>query len=265
MNPILKAKDTIWWYKPSTVDLEKVKIKDGAFLLSGDWVFHTIQWEWNWAWVPTTFVRLHICNLSCSFCDTWYTWKRDEKAFYDEPYTVYTEELEPLVRMAQDKAWVERYIKNVTFTWGEPLLHQKQIEDFMRLHPEYTVQIETNWTIAPSSFLLKNAKFNCSPKLASSWHISRVALKEAVLKAIAQANAENCFKFVCSEDYDVLDVVDFYSWIIPLSQIYIMPEWVTKEENYSVFERIMPVILAKGLKVSFRGQNIMFDGAKRWV
>lgn len=73
MNTILKASDVKGTYKPTKEDLEKVRMKLNSFKLSGDWVFHTIQGEGNWIGKPTTFVRLHFCNLKCSWCFSWNT------------------------------------------------------------------------------------------------------------------------------------------------------------------------------------------------
>jgi 7-carboxy-7-deazaguanine synthase len=36
-------------------------------------IFSTIQGEGKFAGYPTTFVRLHGCNMRCSFCDTMYS------------------------------------------------------------------------------------------------------------------------------------------------------------------------------------------------
>lgn len=73
MDEILKASDTKWGYIPSKEDKEKVRFKPDHLMLSGDGIFHTIQGEWNWIWRQTTFIRLHMCNLQCSWCFVWGT------------------------------------------------------------------------------------------------------------------------------------------------------------------------------------------------
>ena len=46
-------------------------------------IFQSIQGEGINMGIPTAFLRLAVCNLSCSWCDTRYTW--DWKAYdYDQ-------------------------------------------------------------------------------------------------------------------------------------------------------------------------------------
>lgn len=151
----------------------------------------------------------------------------------------------------------------MTFTGGEPLLQQKMIEQFMRLNPEYTVQIETNGTVLPSPYLLENAKFNCSPKLDNSGNPEHIAFKPTVLQIIARTK-DVCFKFVCRTEEDIDEVLGKYPFI-PRSAIFIMPEGVRKEENTAVYEVIINKIIKEGVSTTPRLQNIAFDGAKRGV
>ena len=49
-------------------DPEKLRFKKGMLKLSGDGIFYTLQGEGPTMGEPATFVRLHICNLACSWC-----------------------------------------------------------------------------------------------------------------------------------------------------------------------------------------------------
>lgn len=49
------------------------------FRVSGDGVFYTLQGEGASMGRPATFLRLHHCNLDCSWCDAWYTWDQRSK------------------------------------------------------------------------------------------------------------------------------------------------------------------------------------------
>lgn len=59
-------------------------------------------------------------------------------------------------------------IYDVTFTGGEPLMHQRQIVRWIKDNPQYSIQIETNGTLPIMPELAAIARFNCSPKLQMS-------------------------------------------------------------------------------------------------
>lgn len=261
----LKASDIKWWYKPTRDDKANIAPKSGCFKVSWDGVFHTIQWEWQFAWIPTTFVRLHFCNLQCSWCDARYTRKSDTKEYWTEPTDIPIWALYKQIERAQQDKWIEWYvIWNVTFTWWEPLLQQKQIIEFMKMYPDFFVQIETNWTIMPDKFLLEKASFNCSPKLENSKNQFKRRYVENVVREIANVDW-SCFKFVCETKEDIDEVTKTYLPIIPRHKIRIMPEWVTVEENRKVMDKIIDYILSCWYNVALRWQNVMRDWAKRGV
>jgi organic radical activating enzyme len=155
-------------------------------------------------------------------------------------------------------------VQDITITGWEPLIQQKMIEDFcLLLDDARHIQIETNGTIMPSKFILDRCKFNCSPKLSMSWNEARLAYNTKVLTTLADKD-DTCFKFVFKNKDDIDEVLKQYDFL-SRCQIWFMPEWVTKEENAIVFEETIDYILSTGCNVAIRGQNIMRDGAKRWV
>lgn len=72
-------------------------------------IFKSIDGEGKRAGLPTTFIRLHGCNLSCSYCDSKYACTGDE-------YTEMTPE-----QIIQSV--LELGVSSVTVTGGEPLIH----------------------------------------------------------------------------------------------------------------------------------------------
>lgn len=72
-------------------------------------IFKSIDGEGKRAGLPTTFIRLHGCNLSCSYCDSKYACIGDE-------YTEMT--VEQITQSVLDLG-----VNSVTVTGGEPLIH----------------------------------------------------------------------------------------------------------------------------------------------
>lgn len=269
MDTAIKASGTKWWYTPTKEQKVSVRMKADHFKLSWDGIFHTIQWEWPLSGRPTTFVRLHHCNLKCDWCDARYTRKTDTEEFYTEPYDVKADELRKLIEAEQKKFWIK--VPNVTLTWWEPLMQRMQIDKFMHgIMAEnlgIIVQIETNWTLMPSDLLLGNSLvyFNCSPKLWVSWNDRKRRYSEKVLKKLSSLGHRTAFKFVFKTIEDIKEVEEKYLEFIDPKQIRLMPEWVTTEENREVFSTTMHYILKTGYNVAIRGQNVMRDWAIRWV
>lgn len=257
----LKASDQIWWYKPTKEDKANIQRKPWYFKLSWDGVFHTIQWEWQFAWRPTVFIRLHLCNLQCAWCDAWYTRKTDTKEYYQEPQDISIDELYEKIK----EVWWS--CRDITFTWWEPLLQQWYILTFLDLYwDEFDrIQIETNWTIPPVQWLEKNPKvyFNCSPKLSMSWNDYKMRYRENILKLLQDTN-RSIFKFVFKNIKDIDEITIAYPFL-KTENIRLMPEWVLVEEHRAVFDKTIDFILKTWYNVAVRTQSIMRDWAKRWV
>lgn len=116
-------------------------------------VFHSIQGEGSLCGMPSTFIRLALCNLSCSWCDAAYTWKG--KVEWDE---VPIEELVAQVEHA-----------HVVLTGGEPT-YAEGFGKLCRALSEngHHVTVETNGTIWPADALRFVDLWSVSPKLGSS-------------------------------------------------------------------------------------------------
>ena len=98
-------------------------------------IFKSIEGEGLRTGLPAVFIRLHGCNLRCSYCDSMYA---VEGCDYKQ------------MSVAQILDAVKEYgdITHVTLTGGEPLIHP-DVEDLLcQLSGNgYRVNIETNGTV----------------------------------------------------------------------------------------------------------------------
>lgn len=156
-------------------------------------IFRSIQGEGKLAGTPMTFIRLHGCNLSCSWCDT--------------PQDGYTEmSIEEIVNQVEDK-WA-------CLTGGEPVIHKRLTELAQVLRRNgYRVALETNGTKEVS-----RADFDwicVSPKSSSP-------------NQIAMWNAHEIKLLVGSGLYNVDDLLASESWDF-LYRYSLLPIW---DDNY---------------------------------
>lgn len=114
----------------SNVEAMKMKVVE---------VFTSIDGEGKRAGLPTTFIRLHGCNLNCSFCDTRYGCEGDDYR---------TMSVKEIVDWCDGLG-----VKSVTLTGGEPLIHPgaKMLVEQL-LERGYWVNVETNGTVDVNKF-----------------------------------------------------------------------------------------------------------------
>ena len=79
--------------------------------------FLSIDGEGPTAGELATFIRFQGCNLRCSWCDTKYSWAKEDITEKLNAYEIY-------------KYIKNNKVKNVTLTGGEPLI-QNNIEEFL--------------------------------------------------------------------------------------------------------------------------------------
>jgi 7-carboxy-7-deazaguanine synthase len=214
-------------------------------------VFRSIQGEGASAGEKATFLRLAMCNLSCSWCDTPYTWdfKRYRKA--DE---VHPRPIESIAEMLGDP---ERLI----ITGGEPLLQQKALASLLARIPTRTaVEVETNGTIAPWPALLKRVnQWNLSPKLPSSGETEERAIDADVLQTFL-ATGQAWLKLVVENDADLSvadDLIDQLCW--PRERVLMMPQARTRVELKARAPWVEARATERGLAISPRLHILRWD------
>jgi len=158
-NPVLK---------PSKGDGKQLSLVDGR-------VFQTIQGEGPYSGRRAIFIRLHGCNLACTFCDTEFSNPNDPVVTIDE-----------IVKQCLD------YGKNnlIVITGGEPFRQNiAPLIDLLRVHGYYRIQIETAGTLDIPTI---DAEIVVSPKTPT---ISERAynLASAFKYVISASNAHDGF------------------------------------------------------------------------
>lgn len=211
----------------------------------------TIQGEGPSAGRRAGFLRLGLCNLDCSWCDTPYTWDwtgKNGKA-YDKA---------DLERVSLERV-VER-LRNmnvllVVITGGEPLIQQKNLSTLvaaLRLSG-LRVEIETNGTIAPAPTLdTWEPRYNVSPKLANSGVDRDRAWKLDALRALVETDRA-IFKFVVTGEADLEEVDLLVARAdLPTSRVWVMPEGRTQERLSQVLKGVADAAIARRYNVSTR-------------
>ncbi|MFJ8752172.1 7-carboxy-7-deazaguanine synthase QueE [Streptomyces sp. NPDC102441] len=182
----------------------------------------TFQGEGPSTGVPALFIRLAQCNLTCSWCDTKYTWDWKQ---YDIKKETHRRSVDELITWA-----LACDTELVVISGGEPLLQQRALVHLVRglLADGKRVEFETNGTVAPDpQLLMDGVRFNVSPKLANSGVAEDKRVIPTALEVFA-SSGRAVFKFVTrtvAELDEIQQLVDRHH----LAPVYVMPEGTTAE------------------------------------
>lgn len=180
-------------------------------------IFFSLQGEGVSAGEPRLFIRFSGCNLACFFCDTKY--HVDSRELTDQDKML----------LAKNSYWC--------ITGGEPLLHQREIMDLIRIYSPLIVEIETNGSVPITEEALKSeffldeiTLFNISPK-EPRFQPKQICPEPILLK---QMPSEFYYKvkFVYSDKKSenfIKKIVKKYK--VPAKNVWIMAEGKTREEQ----------------------------------
>lgn len=206
----------------------------------------TIQGEGPTQGKHVMFLRLAFCNLSCTWCDTKYTW---DWQHYDKTKEV--KEVDNDILLKQ----LESPCKAVVISGGEPLLQQRQLLTLVgglkKLN--YWVEVETNGTVVPDRLFLELVnQVNCSPKLSNSGDSKERRIKSKALTTLV-ASPKVFFKFVVSGENDIDEVWDYVNdFAIPRHRVYLMPLGKTQGELCTTVELTQKMAQHYGFNYSSR-------------
>ena len=193
-------------------------------------VFYSIQGEGKTMGIPSVFVRLGGCNLMCGGMGTQFDGELHNGAEWRcDTVEVWMKAKAKEIKNILPKDCVTA-IKNgahVILTGGEPMMQQTSLESFIRyvkkeINEDAYFEVETNATILPNEFLLKEINlWNCSPKLSNSGNDKSMSFKPEVIKELNKFHT--IFKFVINNKKQWKELEDLYLPIIDRRKIYLMP------------------------------------------
>ena len=187
-------------------------------------IFYSLQGEGVTAGTPTVFLRLAMCNLSCTWCDTKYTWDWQSYDFQREVISLPIEEVERRV--------LGFGYPHLVITGGEPLMQQTALAPLaLSLNSRgFYCEVETNGTLIPVPEMVEAvSQWNVSPKLHNS---GNQPSRREVPQALATFRDLDTayFKFVIVEPGDVEEVLGLVErYGIPPQRVLLMPEGVTPQ------------------------------------
>ena len=259
------------------------KIDPNKLLISSD--FYSVQGEGISTGVPSYFIRLGLCNLTCGMSNRFLKALINEKELADGEIFKGDLELEGKATWTCDStsqwAWrgedkdfqylIDRWkeqgiyddVKNGTihliWTGGEPTIkgHQEAITNFLTYWYEQDnsikpySEIETNGTVEIEDNLFEQLhQINSSPKLTNSGMTEKQRIKPEAIKRIME-HSNYTFKFVISNEEDVQEIFrDFIvPFSIPLTNVVCMPGL----DSQTDFHERTQFVLEMAKKYKFRG------------
>lgn len=213
----------------------------------------TIQGEGPLVGLPATFLRLMGCNLSCSWCDTPYTWDASRFDLAAEGTTRTAADLVDDIVLRGEHLLV--------ISGGEPMLQQDKLVELLQLLPAgWRVQVETAGTIEPAAALTRFVEYVVSIKLDHSGNgperYQPLAIEE--LQATRKVLA---WKFVVQSEDD-LPEVDHLVRRHQLHPVYVMPEGVVAGVLQARLSRLAPHIIERGYAITPRLHIDLFGNTR---
>lgn len=216
----------------------------------------TIQGEGPSAGQVAMFVRLGQCNLSCTWCDTAYSWDYSRYDLHQELRRQPTSEIATRVMAGRAPLMV--------LTGGEPALQSTEGAALARKVAVVGVrtEVETNGSVPLGQLAEVASLIVVSPKLSNSGLPERARLRWSILETLSLA--EHCvFKFVVRDPLELAEVDRIVARLgLAPSRTWIMPEGTKPNQVATAMRRLAPEVVARGWSLSGRLQLTLW-GDKR--
>lgn len=220
-------------------------------------IFYSVQGEGVNVGRPAVFLRLALCNLACSWCDTKYTWDWQQ---YDPK--------EQIVEIPANEIQREILRHNCTYlvvTGGEPMLQQKQLIPLLQhlKNKEFDIEVETNGTIIPSPELAGLVDhWSVSPKLQNSGNpqLSR-EIPEAYRFFVEVPSSH--FKYVIQNEDDFAEVQSIMQKFgVAPGRTFLMPEAQNTESLLERSRWLVELCKSHGCLYSTRLQILLWGNSR---
>ena len=176
-------------------------------------IFTSIDGEGARTGLPCTFIRIHTCNLHCSYCDSRYACEGED---YKEMY------LDEIVEVVENNR-----IPAVTITGGEPLLHDNVYHLIETLAKRsYCINIETNGSIDLSrlDYLRYRLGDFGNIMITMDWKCESSGMSSYMKESNFQyLNKYDVLKFVVGNHEDLTQMKHILSSYLILAQIFVSP------------------------------------------
>ncbi|MCP2342956.1 7-carboxy-7-deazaguanine synthase QueE [Actinomadura rupiterrae] len=204
----------------------------------------TVQGEGASLGQCAVFVRLGLCNLTCAWCDTPFTWDRARFDLRQQLTGVSREEIWERIRAVPAPL--------VVITGGEPLIQQRRLTWLIDrcCAAGRLVEIETNGTLVPSRPLQQcRVQFNVSVKLANSGVPAARRIRPEAIRALAKARTR--WKFIVTGIADLEEIAELQNRF-GLSPIWVMPEGSDAATSLRLLQELADPVLARGWNLTPR-------------
>ncbi len=221
-------------------------------------IFFSVQGEGVHAGTPSVFLRTYYCNLTCTWCDSKYTWLNQNAAVSGVNY-------DPMAVDNILQKLMSFGCKHLVITGGEPLLHQNRLMELISQLKEsgFFIEIETNGTIAPADELQEQIDcFNVSPKTENSLVQESVRIRPESLRSFVHSG-KAWFKFVVCEPDDLAEIMTIIAtYHIPRERVLLMPEGIDVTTISERARWLVEICKQNGFRFSPRLHILLF-GNKR--
>lgn len=225
----------------------------------------TIQGEGPNVGRAAMFLRLAGCNLTCTWCDTAFSWDLTrldpERPARDSSVSDVLASLDP--RSAVTGAAAPA-VTHLVITGGEPLLQASALVILARgLHDlDWTIEVETSGTVSPAPLLGLIDRWNVSPKLRNSDVAERARLRPQVLREFA-ALPDASFKFVAEETGDLDEAAKVVADLnVASSRVFVMAQGTTGEDILRRSRELVDAVTGKGWGLTPRWHTLLWGNER---